>query len=1624
MSTNGPNDIAIIGMACVYPGAENFRRYWENIVQKVSAIGDPPPDWEAELYWDPDSKQIDRTYCKRGGWLGPLASFDPFTFGIMPNAVDGAETDHFMALQTAHDALQDAALNNLDEVKHRTAVIVGRGTYINRGNGAALQQSVIVEGVIRVLRQLHPEHTEDELALIKKELQKTAPPFHADTAAGLVPNIITGRICNRLDLMGPNYLIDAACASSLVAVEMACRELQSGRCDLALAGGVHSSTSPVLMMIFSNLGALSRKGEMRPFDEGADGTLLGEGVGMVVLKRLADAEKASDKIYAVLKGIGIASDGKAIGVLAPRVEGQETALRRAYESAGIHPSTIGLLEAHGTSTTLGDVVEMDSLRRVFGDRTTESPRCAIGSVKSMISHTVPASGMAGLIKCVMALHHKVLPPTLNVEKVNPKLRLEGSNIYINTETRPWIHGTEKYPRRAGINAFGFGGINAHAIVEEYTGPNQAPWFLHQWDSELFVFSGATREEMIAEAKRVQTLLQEKGASVNLKNLAWTLNVHHGVGDVRLCIVGKSVEDLLTKLERALKRLSDERTKSLRDIEGIYYFRDGLAKQGKTAFVFPGEGSQYRNMLADLCIHFPEVRRVFDLMDRAYENTSRDYLPSDVIFPCPLGSPSTDRLFNMDSGAETVFCANQAMYALFQKLGLQADAMVGHSTGEHSALLASDTVQAHTDDELIEHVLGVYGVFDALNKTAGIPEAVLLAIAGADHKAMEKRVAESNGELYTALDNCVHQLVICGKEAVIDGLMKELSTTPAICQKLPFSRAYHTPWFEVFSKPLKSHFDRLRIGKPAVGLYSCVTTEPYPEDPEEIRKLASVQWSSTVRFRETIERMYAEGVRLFVEVGPKSNLTGFIDDTLRGKQYMAIPSNVSHRSGIVQLHHMLGQLVAHGVNPKLEALYERRAPRPVDEVTKVRKRLEMKTGVQPLRLSPAFKLPERPKPAVAAPAPASVPVPSRAPAPVAMPAMAAVAAVPVDPRQSMIQEHLRTMEQFMKTQQEVMSSYLAARRGGGAGAPPAIPAAVLRPAPAVVPTTKKRPFYQQVVENVPGVRAVARHTFSREREILFEHHTLGLDVSMDDPGLRGLPMVPLTVTMEILAEGGGVLLPGKVLTGMRDVRATRWITLEKPGYTLEMTATQKGPGEVHVALREAGPANALRPIFAEAVCLFSDRYPDAGPSRPFMLENEHASMWKPEMLYATGMFHDYLMRGTKSVERAGRNGTSATLEALPHNELFTDNPNPDFLFDPVLLDAAGQVVAYWFWEAIERGTDLFPYRIAAFDCYAPAPPAGTKVECRVVRKFENEMMIHSDIEVLDRSGKVYYRLTTWETRRFPQPPRFLALRVNARESFVCAPWREAAAAVEANGPVACCRLDDLTPEFLEASHGIWLKALAYLALSRRERAEFDAMNGPAKRKMEWVLGRCAAKDAVRMLVKEKYGVQLCAADVEISSDAKGRPVVGGVWKERLKADPVVSITHTNGAAAAIAALGESRLPGIDLEFFGQRPDGFETIAFTDDERKWLGEIPHAKREEWSLRLWCAKEAIAKALGHGLTHGLQTVRMKSADLGSGAVQMELASGMAAEFPQYAGKTLTAHTHREGEAVSGVVLEQGTK
>jgi acyl transferase domain-containing protein len=451
---------AIVGMSCLFPRAPNLKAFWQNVLAEVDAIDQPPAGWGNEVGADawPDGFAE-----PRGGYLGGVATFDPVAYGVMPRAVDGGEPEHFLALRVAQEALADAGYLDRDYDRSRAAVILGRGTYVNRGYVTVLQHTIALEQVIRVLRALHPEYNETELTEIRDELRAGLPPFTAETAPGLVPSVMCGRIANRLDLMGPAFAVDAACASSLIAVQLGIRELEANAADLVIVGGVQVSTTAPIAVIFARLGGLSPTGRLRPFHRGADGTLLGEGVGILVLRRLEDAERDNDRIYAVLRGVGTASDGRALGVLAPRVEGEELAMRRAYQAANLLPETISLVEAHGTGTPVGDAAEIEALGRIFGPADRGRP-IALGSVKSMIGHTIPAAGAAGLIKTALALHHRVLPPTLAADEPHPALA--STRLRLNPHARPWLNGTGE-PLRAAVSAFGFGGINAHVVVEEY-----------------------------------------------------------------------------------------------------------------------------------------------------------------------------------------------------------------------------------------------------------------------------------------------------------------------------------------------------------------------------------------------------------------------------------------------------------------------------------------------------------------------------------------------------------------------------------------------------------------------------------------------------------------------------------------------------------------------------------------------------------------------------------------------------------------------------------------------------------------------------------------------------------------------------------------------------------------------------------------------------------------------------------------------------------------------------------------------------------------------------------------------------------------------------------------------------
>ncbi|MEO8592213.1 MAG: SDR family NAD(P)-dependent oxidoreductase [Candidatus Solibacter sp.] len=929
-----PSDVAIVGMACRLPKAPDLAAYWANIVTKVNAIGEVPKErWDPELYFDADPKAKDKIYSKWGGFLDDVA-FDPVQYGMPPASLRSIEPAQLLTLEVVRAALADAGYLTRSFPRERTSVILGAG-----GGAADLGLGYGARSFMPMLEEL-PEFRGRSKEIIDR-LAGRLPEWTEDSFPGILTNVAAGRVANRFDLGGSNFTVDAACASSLAAVSLALTELESHNSDMVIVGGIDTMQNPFTYLCFSKTHALSPRGRCRTFDETADGIAISEGIVMMVFKRLADAERDGDRIYAVIKGVGSSSDGKDRGLTAPRPEGQAVALRRAYAKAGISPATVGLVEAHGTGTVAGDGAEVQALTRVFSE--AEAPRqgCAIGSVKSMIGHTKCSAGAAGLAKAALALHHKVLPPTIGVDKPNAKAKFPETPFYINTEPRPWLESPAGHPRRAGVSAFGFGGTNFHVVMEEYTGDPFAtpPAALQQWPEELLVWKAGSRGELAGAVEKWASALGA-GPAPALRDLAFTSwkQAEAATGAVQLAIVASSVDDLREKLARAQQSLGQPDTARINDPRGIYYAARPLAREGKLAFLFPGQGSQYPRMLQDLFLHFPEMR---PMMEKA-AGVLAGKLPSPLssyVFPAPSFSREEEQvlqkaLTQTNVAQPALGAVSLALFELLDEFGLRPDMMAGHSYGEYAALAAAGVFDADTLIALSE----ARGRF--IVEGAGAEPGTMAAIE-ADAVTVAEVLRQFDG---ACLANCngPKQTVISGTPAAVEGAVRQFAAQGLTARSIPVACAFHSPLVAPAQPRLAEFLAGAGTAAPKTVVFSNTTAEPYPSEPEAIRQRLVDHLTRPVEFVREIEAMYQAGARIFVEVGPRGVLTGLADQILGDRPKLAVASDQNGRPGLAQLLHLFGQLTAHGVALKLDRLYRERSSRRLDLGA-----LEREVAVKPL-----------------------------------------------------------------------------------------------------------------------------------------------------------------------------------------------------------------------------------------------------------------------------------------------------------------------------------------------------------------------------------------------------------------------------------------------------------------------------------------------------------------------------------------------------------------------------------------------------------------------------------------------------------------------------------------------------
>ena len=857
-------EVAVIGLAAIFPGAPDTDAFWSNLVAGKNAIREVPRDrWDADIYYDPNATGEGagkKTPCKWGGFLDEVA-FDPLGFGIPPKSLSAIEPVQLLSLEIARRALTDAGYRDRPFDRERTAVIFGAeaGTDLSSAYN---------------FRAMFPQYA----GPLPAALDASLPTLSEDSFPGVLSNVIAGRIANRLDLGGVNYTVDAACAASLAAVDLAVKELVSGSSDMVLCGGADLHNSINDYLLFASVHALSPTGQCHTFDANADGIVLGEGVACVVLKRLADAERDGDRIYAVIKGVAGASDGKSLGLTAPRKDGQVRALDRAYRVAGVSPADVGLVEAHGTGTVVGDRTELATLTEVYTRAGADVGACVLGSVKSQIGHTKCAAGMAGLIKASLAIYHGVLPPTSNIKTPNPAWHAESSPFVFLDQARPWM--AER--RVAAVSAFGFGGTNFHAVLASH---NEAPQPTDGWTSELFLFRGVDRAAAMATMAQVERLL---AGTPRLRDLARSVCARSH-GSVQIAIVADSAADLRDKLAIARDGRSDRR--------GVFIADATLG--GQLAMLCPGQGSQRVGMLADLFMAFPRLHRWLELGAQ----WAPTMFPSAAFTPDERAAQNA-ALTDTRVAQPALGTVDLAVAELLNTLGVRPDMLAGHSYGELAALA----------------IAGAIGDADLLALSAARGEAILAAAHG-DPGTMAAVAADAatiepllrGTEVIVANHNSPRQCVLSGSTAAIETALGRLKAAGIGAKRIAVACAFHSPIVADAEHTLAARLATIEVTTPRIPVWSNVTAAAYPPAPGAIRQLLASQVARPVQFAQQIEAMYAAGARIFVESGPGQVLTRLVGEILGNRPHRAIAVDG-------RLLHALGELAVAGVPVNADALF--------------------------------------------------------------------------------------------------------------------------------------------------------------------------------------------------------------------------------------------------------------------------------------------------------------------------------------------------------------------------------------------------------------------------------------------------------------------------------------------------------------------------------------------------------------------------------------------------------------------------------------------------------------------------------------------------------------------------------
>ncbi|HEU5332543.1 MAG TPA: beta-ketoacyl synthase N-terminal-like domain-containing protein, partial [Actinocrinis sp.] len=951
--------IAVVGMSAILPDAPDLAAFWANLTSGRYSISDVTPDrWDPGLFYDPDPAAPDKTYSRIGGWVRDYP-WDPLGWRLpVPPAVGGQLDDgQKWAVAAARAALLDAGWPGWPVDSERVAVVLGNAIGGDKHYDTNTRLSFPLFARALTAAPSFAGLSGDVRAAVLGEARAGFlagfRPVTEDTMPGELSNVLAGRVANLFNLRGPNFTTDAACASALAAIAAGVRGLQAHDYDAVVTGGVDRNMGPAAFIKFCKIGALSATGT-RPFDAGADGFVMGEGAALFVLKRLADAERDGDRIYALLLGISGSSDGRGKGITAPNPAGQRLAVERAWRSAARDPRTATYLEAHGTSTSVGDAVELGVLDEVFLKAGATPGSIALGSVKSNIGHLKAAAGAAGLAKTVLSLHHRTLAPSLHFEQPNPGVDWSATPFRVNTRLSEWPAPPAGASRLAGVSAFGFGGTNFHAVMEEYVPdrhrapgePRVLASAAPREDEHLATAaappaappsaSGPTASEVPKSTAAPNSTVAPRGAALPASTVTAppaAIAMVAGRDDaeviaalrdlrapappddakacapVRVAISHTGLQDLAAKAAKAVEAFAMPAMWRALRAQGVFL---GRGAPGKVAFLYTGQGSQYVNMLAELRGREPIVARTF--------------AEADAVMAPLLGRPLTDFVFGPDIDAlelrllqteitqPAVLTADLALTRLLGSYGFAPDLVMGHSLGEYGALTAAGA-------------LGFGAALEAVSARGREMASLALEDNGAmaavfgPLEQIQRIVDESPGHVVVANINSTRQAVVGGATVDVTRAMGAFRAAGMTVTRIPVSHAFHTRIVAPAAEPLKAVLRRLDIKPPSLPIVSNVTGGFYPPDAdtETVLDLLGRQVASPVQFVAGLHTLYDAGARVFVEVGPKKALHGFADDVLGSlhEDVIALYTNHPKTGDTASLNNALAGLYAAGLGPRAD-----------------------------------------------------------------------------------------------------------------------------------------------------------------------------------------------------------------------------------------------------------------------------------------------------------------------------------------------------------------------------------------------------------------------------------------------------------------------------------------------------------------------------------------------------------------------------------------------------------------------------------------------------------------------------------------------------------------------------------